>query len=169
MVRTTRSLFSLLAALPVVACGAAGGPAKPEAPGFVASGPVHFLQETQREDTSKSALNQGVLTLDAAGCLRVGRGGPLLVWPAHAALDLTQAGKVRVFDRRTGEAVRVGEAVALAGGELSAAGPASLNRPLGPCQGKLWNVDSFQPLAAFKARYPQGPDAPQAVRTPPSA
>lgn len=108
------------------------------------AGPVHFIQTAQPSARrTPNALN-GVLTLDAQGCLRAGEGGPVLVWPAEAGLDLTEPGVVRVF-HPGGAAVRVGEAVRLAGAELPADAAPPLSRPLGPCQGTLLSVDGFAP------------------------
>jgi hypothetical protein len=87
-----------------------------------------------------------VLRLDAQGCFRVGGdAGAVLVWPEDAAVDLTEPGVVRVFDRGSGVSVQVGESR----GAWRWAGSAeelSLDRPLAPCTGSLWAVNSFAPL-----------------------
>ena len=162
--------FILLAAALLTGCGAAGGAPSPEAGSpAAASGPVHFVQEVRPSTDGKEALNRGVLTLDGAGCLRLGESGPVLVWPAEAVLDLTQPGVVRILDGRGGPAVRVGDGVALGGGSFPGDGRPTLSRPLGPCAGELWDVDSFEPLAGFHARHPHLAGPPQAAPVPPAA
>ncbi len=152
----TRLLVSLLAAAAlsgVSACGAIGTDASARSQSVAAApapvaGPVHFVQRTDVGLIERTAGARGVLTLDAQGCFRLGEGGPVLVWPAHAALDLTQPGVAQVFHRVQGGSVRVGDRVSLGGGEFSEHRSASLSRPLGPCTGPAFGVDSFGPSRA---------------------
>lgn len=152
----TRLLVSLLAAgalSGVSACGGAIGPgasarSQPTAAPSPVAGPVHFVQRTDSGLIERTAGARGVLTLDSQGCFRLGQGGPVVVWPAHAALDLTKPGVVEVFNRVQGGSVRVGDPVSLGGGEFSEHRFGSLSRPLAPCQGPALGVDSFGPSRA---------------------
>lgn len=137
-------------ALLLVGCGAAAGsPGRGEGEGPRAAGPVQFVRETHRSNVMLTVLRRGTLALDAQGCLRLGDSA--LVWPAEAALDLSEPGVVKIVDRRDGSTVRVGEAVALGGGGYPAGYAPETNRPLAPCGGRIWNVDSFRTAADWEA------------------
>lgn len=151
MVRIARSLF-VLAAVSAAGCDGARSAARlarpdapaPSAPVPVAAGPVHLLQ-SQGPGPLRGEGWEGVLRLDAQGCFRLGSDtNPVLVWPRETAVDLTEPGVVRVFDRRSGASVEVGEAVTLGGADATAE-TVSLGRPAAPCSGALWVVKSFAP------------------------
>ena len=133
-------LLTICGALALAACSGARPPER-----AVAAGPVHFVQETQPSEVSLTASAQGRLELDGQGCLRLK--GHVLIWPAEAALDLSEPGVVKIRDRRSRAAVRVGEQVALGGGAYGGYVPQT-NRPIAPCNGPLLNVDSFGPARA---------------------
>lgn len=178
-IRPCARLTALLATASLaVGCGAAADPqARPTAESSTApiGGPVRLIQETRRASVGKAALAMGLLSVDAQGCLRLNGTGPVLIWPAEAALDLTEPGVVKIFDRRDGRTVRVGERVALGGGSFADGPLSAFNQPLGPCEGAVWDVDSFQTAAEFEARYPHAlrpnpaPPPPRSTRGPPAS
>jgi len=171
MLRRLVSLFVGSALLSVAACGGAAAPqprpTAEAAPTSAVGGPVRLIQETRRASLGKQALSIGVLTVDEQGCLRLNGSGPTLIWPAEAALDLTEPGAVKVFDRSDGSSVRVGERVALGGGSFPAGPLPALNQPLGACAGDVWDVDSFETAAAFEERYPHMRGGPRVPPAPP--
>ena len=102
----------LLCAAAALLAGCSGSRAPERAARVVVAGPVHFLQ-AEGEAAAPAVVSRGVLKVDRQGCLRLNNRA--LVWPAGAALDLSQPGAVRVFNRDEGVSVRVGEPVALLG------------------------------------------------------
>jgi hypothetical protein len=84
------------------------------------------------------------------GCLRVvvGAESYLIVWPAAATLQ-SLPDAVRIFDRRNGNSVQVGDRVELMGGAIAREqlGPGDLDAPLPEaCSGPLWLTASFRKL-----------------------
>jgi hypothetical protein len=152
---THRAVIALASAAALAGLAACGGAASPPTAAASPGGPVRFVQETRADAELRSAGREGVLQLDASGCFRLAPGGPALVWPAEAALDLTEPGVVRVFNTVTGQAVRVGDRVQVVGGLAAPGELPVLNRPLGPCAGALWEVAAFEARRTAQAEAPR--------------
>lgn len=127
-----RPILILAGAALLAACN---GAHPPERTGAVVAGPVHFLQ--QKGPTSAPAtVARGVLNVDGQGCLRLN--DRALMWPAEAALDLSQPGAVRVYSREEGASVQVGQPVAVLATPESA--PSAT-----VCPGPRLAVEAFSP------------------------
>ena len=107
MVRTLRPVPILIAAALLGACQGAR-PAEPAAAGQPVAGPVRLVHHHGAPVASPQAVASGVLRIDDRGCLRLN--DRALVWPAEAALDISQPGVVRVFRRDENVSVQVGKA-----------------------------------------------------------
>lgn len=82
----------------------------------VAQLPVLVRQNVPHELTMQ-ALFMGRLHLDANGCLRGGYDvGPIIVWHHDTRIERAPDGRIRITDTMTGNAVHVGEEIALSGG-----------------------------------------------------
>lgn len=106
---TFRPIFILAAAAALL--GACNGSRPPERAAVAVAGPVHFLHQDRLPPAAPAQIARGVLNVDGQGCLRLN--DRALLWPAEAALDLSEPGAVRVFSRQEGASVRVGQSVAL--------------------------------------------------------
>lgn len=85
--------------------------------------PVLIRQRAGNESTLQ-ALFIGRLHLDANGCLRADSdAGPIIIWHHDTRIQRTPDGRTWVADPSMGNAVQVGEEIALSGG--CRAGPAT--------------------------------------------
>jgi hypothetical protein len=108
------------AALSISACEARSEPsAASKSPQL----PVLVRQSMQNEVTLQ-ALFMGRLHLDGNGCLRGDNdAGPIIIWHYDTRIERASDGGIRIVDTKKGNAVRLGDEIALSGGYR--AGPAS--------------------------------------------
>lgn len=86
-----------------------------------------LIRQSARAEVSLQALFLGRLHLDADGCLRgENEAGPLIIWHHDTQIDRAADGRVRIVDTTTGNAVHVGDEIALPGGQTSEVLPASV-------------------------------------------
>ena len=78
---------------------------------------------------SPQALAGGRLHVDAAGCLRVGEGGPFVIWPYGSRISRNPDGAVQVTDGASGNVVQVGAEFAVAGAGVDTP-PTGLTQPV---------------------------------------
>ena len=77
------------------------------------------------------ALFLGRLQLDADGCLRGGgEAGPFIIWHHDTRIDRAADGRVQIVDTTTGNSVKVGDEIALSGGNISEVRAADLTAPV---------------------------------------
>ena len=60
--------------------------------------------------------------LDGKGCLRLGQGGGVIVWPHDHSVDVEPNGVVRIRDREGRAVAKVGDDVVIGGGEVGERG-----------------------------------------------
>lgn len=78
--------------------------------------PVLIRQDMRTEHTMQ-ALFMGRLHLDGNGCLRGNNGaGPIIIWHHDTFMERESGDRIRIADSATGNAVYVGEEIALSGG-----------------------------------------------------
>jgi hypothetical protein len=83
-----------------------------------------LIRQNLRNEMTLQALFMGRLHLDANGCLRAGdEAGPIIIWHHDTRIERAPDGRIRVDDALTGNAVHVGDEIALSGGYR--AGPAT--------------------------------------------
>ena len=83
-----------------------------------------LIRQNIRTEMTMQALFMGRLHLDPHGCLRGGSDdGPIIVWHHDTDIERAPDGRIRITDRTTGNAVHVGDEIALSGGYR--AGPLS--------------------------------------------
>ncbi len=89
-------------------------------------GGVFFIRQSSPERkkgpegwrTAMAALAFGKLAVDENGCLRLGNGGSLLVWPPGSRLSAGD-GDIRIFDGEGQLAAKVGDRIEVGGGEVA--------------------------------------------------
>lgn len=128
-----------------------------------------LVRNSIRPEASLQALAHGRLQLDPGGCLRIGEGGPFVIWPRDSRISRTEDGRAQVIDGLSGNAVRVGEEFAVAGAGVAVA-PTQLTQPVPPActNGEYWLagpvLDEVDRLAMFdraeKTRAGRGAPAP---------
>jgi hypothetical protein len=64
------------------------------------------------------AYGGGKLVLDEQGCLRLNPGGDVVVWPHDHSADVDARGRVRIRDGKGRVVAKVGDNVAVGGGEV---------------------------------------------------
>lgn len=74
-----------------------------------------LIRRGERTFAAHQALIRGHLVLDAHGCLRVGDGGPLVIWHHDSAVERLPDGRIRITDGFTGNVAHVGDEIALGG------------------------------------------------------
>lgn len=110
-----------LAVLSVTACTAKTDP--PASAAEAAQLPV-LVRQSVRNELTLQTLFMGRLHIDANGCLRAGDGaGPIIIWHHDTRIERGSDGRIRIVDATTGNAVHVGDEIALSGGYR--AGPAT--------------------------------------------
>jgi hypothetical protein len=83
-----------------------------------------LIRQNLRNEMTLQALFMGRLHLDANGCLRAGdEAGPIIIWHHDTRIERAPDGRIRVNDPLTGNAVHIGDEIALSGGYR--AGPAA--------------------------------------------
>lgn len=83
-----------------------------------------LVRQNVRNDMTLQALFMGRLHLDPNGCLRgENDAGPIIIWHHDTRIERAPDGRVRIADTTTGNAVYVGDEIALSGGYR--AGPAT--------------------------------------------
>jgi hypothetical protein len=108
--------------LPACASTARVAPVSAQASG-AALLPV-LIRQTIRTDMTMQALLMGRLHLDPHGCLRGDSDeGPIIIWHHDTGIERAPDGRIRIADNTTGNAVHVGDEIALSGGYR--AGPVS--------------------------------------------
>lgn len=90
-----------------------------------------LVRSSIRTNASLQALAQGPLHLDPAGCLRIGEGGPLVIWPYDSRISRTAEGRVQVTDGMSGNVIGVGQEFAVAGAGVDIP-PTALRDPIPP-------------------------------------
>ncbi|MFC7379794.1 hypothetical protein [Brevundimonas sp. GCM10030266] len=98
-----------------------------------------LVRSSIRTNASLQALAQGTLHLDRAGCLRIGEGGPFVIWPYDSRVSRTAEGLVQVTDGLSGQAIDVGQEFAVAGAGVDVP-PTELREPIPPAcaTGRFW-------------------------------
>jgi hypothetical protein len=86
------------------------------------------------------------------GCLRLvgapGRRNRVIVWPNEAALDLvSEPGAIRVFDRMSGQSMRIGETMVLGGNSADLEGEKDVQDASPACPGPYTRLSGFGPYA----------------------
>jgi hypothetical protein len=83
-----------------------------------------LVRQSVRNELTMQALFMGRLHLDANGCLRGDNdAGPIILWHHDTRIERASDGRIRIADATTGNAVHVGDEIALSGGYR--AGPAT--------------------------------------------
>lgn len=75
-----------------------------------------LVRHSMRNETTMQALFLGRLHADVNGCLRAGNAtGPIIIWYRDTRIERMRDGRVRIIDTTTGNAVHVGDEIALSG------------------------------------------------------
>ena len=107
----------VLAVLGLPACAPAARVAPVSAQAGDAAPLPALIRSTIRTEMTMQALFMGRLHLDPHGCLRGGSDdGPIIVWHHDTAIARAPDGRIRIADNATGNAVHVGDGIALSGG-----------------------------------------------------
>lgn len=157
-------LILALLGLPACASTARVTPVSAQASG-AAPLPV-LIRQTIRTEMTMQALFMGRLHLDPPGCLRGDNDeGPIIVWHHDTGIERAPDGRIRITDSTTGNAVHVGDEIALSGGYR--AGPVSnVTEPVPQgCQppkrffiaGRVMSEAQRQDLLARQRRQPAAP------------
>jgi hypothetical protein len=101
----------------------------------------YFARATQPYDESLSALAIAELRIDENNCLR--HGDAVVLWHHDTVAEAAEDGRIRITDGYTGNAVHVGESIAMGGGggsEISSWDGMNVAQPAPPdaCTGVLW-------------------------------
>ena len=150
--------------LPACASTARVSPVSAQASG-AAPLPV-LIRQTIRTEMTMQALFMGRLHLNRHGCLRGDSDeGPIIVWHHDTGIERTPDGRTRITDSTTGNAVHVGDEIALSGGYR--AGPLSnVTEPVPePCRtpkrffiaGRVMSEAQRQDILARQRRQPAAP------------
>lgn len=132
-----------------------------------------LVRQSVPHEFTMQALFMGRLHLDANGCLRGGGDvGPIIVWHHDTRIERAPDGHIRIADTTTGNAVHVGEEIALSGGYR--AGPvANVTEPVPQaCQpqgrffiaGRVMSETQRQGLLERQRNRPVAPSRPDAKR-----
>jgi hypothetical protein len=132
-----------------------------------------LIRQNLRNEMTLQALFMGRLHLDANGCLRAGdEVGPIIIWHHDTRIERAPDGRIRVNDPLTGNAVHIGDEIALSGGYR--AGPAtSVTEPVPQsCQpqnrvfvaGRVVSEAQRQDMLARQRNRPIAPLPPAAKR-----
>lgn len=118
-----------------------------------------FPRQKYRSDgPDPDILRTGTVVLEH-GCLRImgERSNRVIVWPNEAALDLiSEPGKVRIVNRRSGKSIEVGKSISLGGnsGELSDHAEVIDTDPA--CPGPYFKMGNFDTLEAIEQAEVEG-------------
>ena len=124
MKNNTQHAALVLAVLGLPACAPAARVAPVSAQASDATPLPALIRSTIRTEMTMQARFMGRLHLDPHGCLRGGSDeGPIIVWHHDTGIERAPDGRIRIADSTTGNAVHVGDEIALSGGYR--AGPVS--------------------------------------------
>lgn len=100
---------------------------------------THFPQARYPAGFEMAGLARGPLTIES-GCIRLGEGADshLIVWPSSAQ-HRREGDRIVIRDRRSGNAVAVGDMIEMGGGESQDLNQAHLTGPVpAACRGPYW-------------------------------
>jgi hypothetical protein len=115
--RNSRYLAGCLAVLAMTACTPESNTPADAAPSADAAPLPVLVRQSVRNEQTLQALFMGRLHLDANGCLRGDNdAGPIIIWHHDTRIERGPDGRIRISDPTTGNAVHVGDEIALTGG-----------------------------------------------------
>ena len=166
MKNNTQHAALVLAVLGLPACAPAARVAPVSAQASDATPLPVLIRSTLRTEMTMQALFMGRLHLDPHGCLRGGSDeGPIIVWHHDTGIERAPDGRIRIADSTTGNAVHVGDEIALSGGYR--AGPiGNVTEPVPQaCQppkrffiaGRVMSEAQRQDMLQRQHRQPQAP------------